>query len=100
MGLTVLVTIVLASLLIGIAVQTVGRRSSAADALIVAASAAFGAYFASETFPGSTLFQAFSDFGPSVDGFLIVPGVAFGAILATITYLATRDVYTSAPGAI
>jgi hypothetical protein len=74
MGLAVFAAIVIVSLLAGIAVQFLGAKPSRYDFLIVGVTATFGAYFASETFPGSTVF-------------------AF--IIATVAYLATRDLYAS-----
>lgn len=94
MGFPVLAAIIIVSLAIGIAVQLFERKSGW-DWLIVAMPAAFGAYFASETFPGSTTFEAIKDLGPTVDGFYIIPGIVTGAILALVAYLGTRNVQTT-----
>ena len=93
MGLGVFAAIVIVSLLAGVAVQVYGKRKSPYDFLIVGLTAVFAAYFASETFVGSTVFATIKDFGPSLDGFYIVPGVAFAFIVATVSYLGTRDTY-------
>lgn len=95
MGIAVLAAIVIGSLLVGVAVQVLGAKPSRYDFLIVAVTATFGAYFASETFPGSTVFSTITNWGPSLDGFFVIPGIAFAFIITTIAYLATRDVYTS-----
>jgi hypothetical protein len=95
MGLAVFAAIVIVSLLTGVAVQALGARSSRYDFLIVGVTAAFGAYFASETFPGSTVFSTITSWGPTLDGFVLIPGIAFGFIVATVAYVATRDLYTT-----
>ena len=95
MGLAVFAAIVIVSLLASIAVQFLGAKPSRYDFLIVGVTATFGAYFASETFPGSTVFATITNWGPSLDGFVLIPGIAFGFIIATVAYLATRDLYTS-----
>jgi hypothetical protein len=94
MGFPVLAAIIVVSLAIGIAVQLFERKSGW-DWLIIAVPAAFGAYFASETFPGSTTFEAIKDFGPTVDGFYTIPGIMTGAILALVAYLGTRNLQTT-----
>ena len=95
MGLAVFAAIVIVSLLAGVAVQVLGARSSRYDFLIVGVTAIFGAYFASETFPGSTVFATITNWGPSLDGFVLIPGIAFAFIIATVAYLATRDLYAA-----
>jgi hypothetical protein len=94
MGLAVFAAIVVGALLAGVAVQVLGARSSRYDVLIVGLTAAFGAYFASETFPGSTVFATITNFGPTIDGFFILPGVGFALLIATIAYLGSRDVFS------
>ena len=95
MGFAVFAAIVIVSLLAGVAVQVRGARPSRYDFLIVGVTAAFGAYFASETFPGSTVFETITSWGPSIDGFVVIPGIAFAFIIAMFAYLGTRDLYTS-----
>ena len=90
MGFAPLAAIVIVSVGAGVIVQLFERKNGY-DWLIIALTAAFGAYFASETFPGSTLFQSVKDFGPQADGFYVIPGVVFGAILALIAYAGTRN---------
>jgi len=97
MGLGILLTIVGVSLLAGIAVQLRGSRKSPYDFLIVGLTAAFAAYFASETFPGSTVFATIKDFGPSIDGFYVIPGIAFAFVIATVAYIGTRETYAPDP---
>ncbi len=93
MGLGVLAAILVISLLAGVTVQRYGSRKSPYDFLIVGLTAAFAAYFASETFPGSTVFDTIKDFGPSIDGFYAIVGIAFAFIIATVAYIGTRDTY-------
>ena len=95
MGFAVFAAIVVLSLLVGVAVQVLGAKKSRYDFLIVGVTAAFGAYFASETFPGSTVFETIKNFGPSIDGFYVIPGIAFAFIVATVAYAGTRDTYTT-----
>jgi hypothetical protein len=90
MGIAVLAGIVIVAVAVGVGVQFLEKKPGY-DWLIIAATATFGAYFASETFPGSTLFQSVKDFGPQADGFYVIPGVVFGAILALIAYAGTRN---------
>ena len=93
MGLPAFAAIVLVSLLAGAAVQFLGAKKSRYDFLIVGVTAAFGAYFASETFTGSTVFATITNWGPSLDGFVLIPGIAFAFIIATVAYLGTRNLY-------
>ena len=95
MGLAVFAAVVVVSLIAGIAVQVLGAKKSRYDFLIVGVTAAFGAYFASETFPGSTVFNTIPNFGPLIDGFYVIPGIAFAFIIATVAYAGTRDIYTT-----
>ena len=95
MGFPVFAAIVVVSLAIAIAVQLLEKKMGW-DWLIIAVPAIFGAYFASETFPGSTTFQAIKDFGPSVDGFYLIPGIVTGAVLALVAYFGTRNLVTTA----
>lgn len=90
MGPAVFAAIVVLAVIAGVAVQLLEKKRGY-DWLIVAATGTFGAYFASETFPGSTLFQSIKDFGPQLDGFYLIPGIVFGVILAFVAYLGTRD---------
>lgn len=94
MGLGALIVIIIVSLIAGIAVQVLGANKSRYDFVIVGVTAAFGAYFASETFPGSSVFGTITQWGPEVDGFLIIPGVAFATIIAVISYIGSRRSFT------
>src|SRR5437763_1693353 len=95
MGLAPFALIVLVSAAAGIAVQMLGTRKSPYDALIVGVSAAFGMYFASESFPGSTVFAPITSFGPVWDGFVVIPGIVFGAAVAFFAYFGTRETYST-----
>ena len=94
MGLAAFGVIVLVAVAAGVAIQLTERKFGY-DWLLIAATATFGAYFASETFPGSTVFQAVKEWGPQVDGFYVIPGVVTGAILALVAYLGTRNLQTT-----
>lgn len=93
MGLAPFALIVALSAIGGIAVQVLGGTKSRYDALIVGVTAAFGMYFASESFPGSTVFSTITNFGPVWDGFAIIPGLVFGFVIATVAYIGTRETY-------
>jgi hypothetical protein len=94
MGFPVFAAIVIVALAVGIAVQVLERRMGW-DWLVIAVPAAFGAYFASETFPGSTTFEAIKNFGPTIDGFYVIPGIVTGAVLALVAYFGTRNLVTT-----
>jgi hypothetical protein len=95
MGLVALAAIVAVSLVIGIAVQVLDKRVPPYEWLIILATGAFGAYFASETLPGSSLFESIKNWGPQLDGFFLIPGILGGAVLSLVAYLGTRDAYTT-----
>jgi hypothetical protein len=95
MGLAVFAAIVVVSLLAGVAVQVRGAKKSRFDVLIVGVTLVFGAVFASETFPGSTVFSTIKSWGPSIDGFAFIPGVAFAIVIAVVAYAGTRDTYST-----
>lgn len=97
MGLAVFMIIVVVSIVAGVAVQLLGARKTRYDALIVGVTAIFGAYFASETFPGSSPFATITNWGPAIDGFNVIPGIAFAVLIATVAYVGTRDLYTTSP---
>ncbi len=91
MGLPVLIGILIVAFAVGLSVQVLAKKKTGYDWLIIAVTGTFGAYFASEAFPGTTVFGAVKDFGPQLDGFYIIPGVAFGVILALVAYFGTRN---------
>ncbi|HEV2249363.1 MAG TPA: hypothetical protein VGT60_02520 [Candidatus Limnocylindria bacterium] len=95
MGLTAFAAIVVVSLAAGVAVQIFGAKKSPYDFLIVGLTAIFGATFASNNFPGSSVFGVFKDFGPAVDGFYLIPGVALGLGMAVVAYVGTRETYSA-----
>ncbi len=89
MGLITFVVIAFAATLIGIALQALQQRDGFAW-LLMAAAVTFGAYFFSETLPGSTLFEAVTNWGPHVDGFFLIPGLIGAAVLGGLAYLGTQ----------
>ena len=96
MGGTALLGILAVSLVLSIAVRYLDRRSLGYTWLIVFATAAFGAYFSSETLPVSSVFESVKNWGPQVDGFYVIPGIIGGAILALVAHLGTRGTYATA----
>ena len=95
MGLGIFAVIVVLSAAAGVAVQVLGKRKSPYDFLIVGVTAGFGAVMASNMFPTSNVFSTLKEggFGPSIDAFYLIPGVAFAFIVATVAYIGTRDTY-------
>lgn len=94
MGFAAFASIVIAALLAGIAVQF-AQKKMGYDWLLIAVTATFGAYFASETFPGSVTFEYITNFGPQLDGFYIVPGIVTGVVIALLAYIGTRKLETT-----
>jgi Mn2+/Fe2+ NRAMP family transporter len=91
MGFAAFAGILIVAIVVAVAVQLLEKKNRY-DWLIIAATGTFGAYFASETFPGSTLFQAIKDFGPQADGFYLILGIVGGVVLALVAYLGTRNI--------
>jgi hypothetical protein len=94
-GLGAFAALVVVSIGIGVAVQLLQKRKGY-DWLIIAVTGTFGAYFASETFPGSTTFEGVKNWGPGVDGFYLIPGIVTGALLALVAYFGSRRPQMSA----
>jgi hypothetical protein len=51
----------------------------------------FGAYFASETFPVSTVFESIKNWGPQADGLYLIPGIVTGAVLELAAFFGSRN---------
>jgi hypothetical protein len=98
MGFLAFGAIVIVALGIGVAVQVLEKKVGY-DWLMVAFIFAFGAYFSSETFPGSATFEVIKNWGPQVDGFYIIPGIVTGAVLALLAYFGTRNLPTTTSAA-
>jgi uncharacterized membrane protein YeaQ/YmgE (transglycosylase-associated protein family) len=90
MGLLAFSIIVVLALVAGFAVQYFVKRPIGNEWLIVALAAAFGAYFASETLPGSTLTEAIKDWGPQLDGMVVIPAIVGAIVLALIADFGVR----------
>lgn len=90
MGVTALLGIVVVALVLGIVVQLLTRSSHRYEWLAIAVAGAFGAYFASESFPGSNVFSGITQWGPELDGLLLVPAVIGGIVLAIVADLGIR----------
>lgn len=91
MGFAAFASILVVALLVGIAVQYFEQRMGW-DWLVIAAAGTFGGYFASEYFPGSTVFSYITNWGPEFDGMYIVPAAITGLVLALIGFVGTRIV--------
>jgi len=92
MGFFAFAGIVIVALVIGFAVQMYDKRALSYEWLIIAFAGTFGAYFASENFPGATvpLLEGIKDWGPALDGMYVIPATVTGLILAGVAYLGTR----------
>jgi uncharacterized membrane protein YeaQ/YmgE (transglycosylase-associated protein family) len=90
MGIAAFLGIVVVAILAGVAAQYLMKSTVRYEWLIVALAGAFGAYFASETFPGSDVFSGIKDWGPTVDGMYLIPAVVVGVILAIVADIGVR----------
>ena len=90
MGFTAFLGIVVVALVVGVGVQYLTKSAFSYEWLVVALAGAFGAYFASETFVGSTVFEGIKSWGPEFDGMFVVPAVIGGIILAIVADLGVR----------
>lgn len=90
MGFTALLGIIVVAILAGLAVQYLTKSSLRYEWLVVALAVAFGAYFASESFPNSGVFENVEEWGPVVDGMYIIPAVIGALILAVVADLGVR----------
>jgi uncharacterized membrane protein YeaQ/YmgE (transglycosylase-associated protein family) len=90
MGFTAFLGIVVVAVIVGIGVQYLLKSSLTYEWLIVALAGAFGAYFASETFVGSTIFEGIKDWGPQLDGMFIIPAIIGGILLALVADIGVR----------
>lgn len=82
--------VVIVALAAGFAVQYLTKKSLRYEWLIVAVAAAFGAIFASETFPSSVIFSGITSWGPDIDGLVLIPAVIGGVLLALVADLGIR----------
>ena len=82
MGLTGFVIVVVVALAVGFAVQYAMKTPLNYEWLIVSLALAFGAIFASETFPGSGVFSGVTNWGPELDGLVVIPAIIGGGLLA------------------
>ncbi len=90
MGVSAFIGIIVVAVVAGVAVQYLTKSSLRYEWLVIALAGAFGAYFASETFPGSDVFADVTEWGPVVDGLYVIPAVVTGAILALVADLGVR----------
>ena len=90
MGFMAFLSIVVVALIVGVGIQYLMKSTLSYEWLVVALAGAFGAYFASETFVGSTVFEGITSWGPEFDGMFIVPAIIGGVILAVVADLGVR----------
>lgn len=90
MGFGAFAAIAIVSIVAGYAVQRLMARKMRYEWLLVTLSAAFGAYFFSETIVGSSIFGDFNSWGPVADGMYIVPAIVGGILFAAIVELGIR----------
>lgn len=92
MGFFAFAGIVILALIAGFAVQMYEKRPLPYEWLIIALAGTFGAYFASEAFPGATVpvLESITDWGPTLDGMFVIPAAVGGIILAIVAYFGTR----------
>ena len=83
-------SIVVVALIIGVGAQFLFKSSHTYEWLAVAVAFAFGAYFASESFVGSTVFADIKNWGPEFDGMFLIPAAIGGLILAVVADLGIR----------
>lgn len=98
MGPLAFVSLVVIGLIIGFAVQLLGKSTIRYEWLIVAVAITFGGYFASESFPGSTVFANIKDWGPVFDGLHVIPAVIGAIILGVVADLGMRTSPETQPG--
>lgn len=98
MGPLAFVSLVVIGLIIGFAVQLLGKSTIRYEWLIVAVAITFGGYFASESFPGSTVFANIKDWGPVFDGLHVIPAAIGAIILGVVADLGMRTSPETQPG--
>jgi len=91
MGLLGLGLLVLVGIVAGFAVQVLTKTKIGLEWLIVAVAVVFGGYFASESFPGSNIFSGIKDWGPAIDGLVIIPAVIGALVMAVVADLGMRS---------
>ena|SRR5689334_12748541 len=91
MGLIGFGLLVVAGIVAGFGVQFLTKTRIGLEWLIVAVAVVFGGYFASESFPGSNVFAGIKDWGPAIDGLVIIPAVVGALIIAVVADLGMRS---------
>ena len=91
MGLVGFGLLVVAGLVAGFAVQYLTKTRIGLEWLIVTVAVVFGGYFASESFPGSNVFSGIKDWGPAIDGLVIIPAVIGALIIGVVADLGMRN---------
>lgn len=89
-GSTALLVLVAIAVIAGVGINYLMKGSLRYEWLIVAVAGAFGAYFASESFPESYIFSGVTNWGPTVDGLYVIPALIGGILLALVADLGIR----------
>ena len=89
MGFTALLGIVVIAILVGVGIQYVMGGTSGYEWFVVAFAGALGAYFTSEWLVATNLF-GITNWGPELDGLVVVPAAIGGALLAFIADIGVR----------
>jgi hypothetical protein len=90
MGLLGFAGLVVVAVAAGFAVQFFAKSAIRFEWLIVAVAVTFGGYFASETFPTSGILSGIKDWGPEVDGLVIIPALIGALIIGVVADLGMR----------
>ncbi len=96
MGSLALVTVLIVAIAVAVGVpMSRGQRPLSPLWLWTGLAVAFGAIFASDNVPGTTVpvLDGITDWGPKLDGLVLIPAIAGAALLAAATYLGMRSVF-------
>lgn len=96
MTLIAFVVLVVVAAIVGIVAQMLERKPFGYETLMVAVAALFGFYFFSEAIPASSTFAGLKDWGPVFDGFVLIPGILGGLVVALIVDLGMRSATSTA----
>ena len=92
MGLLAFSSLVVVGLVVGVAVQFLAKSAIRYEWLVLAVAIIFGGYFASESLPGSTVFQGIKDWGYAFDGMHVIPAAIGAIILGLVADLGMRTI--------
>ena len=90
MGLLGFSVLVVVGLVAGLAVPYLAKSQIRLEWLVVAVAVVFGGYFASESFPGSNVFSGVKEWGPALDGLVLLPAALGALVLGVVADLGLR----------